>query len=437
MVNGRRTCQFLVFSGLLLAALPAGAQTLVEQMSNTFLNFVVLAKTPDNRNIAAHTPVFVNDPNVVGVTTLMNQVSNQLGAQVSTFPLGSSSGGFTYSFEPSTGTFARSTDTFGPAFAERAATLGKGKVSFGMNYVHASYKSLDGLDLQNGDVKFELLHQELTPPSYVSGDVIQAALDLKLSNDTAAFAVNYGATNKLDLGIAIPLVRVAMDLTFNAKILDLATHISSPSTHVFANGQKSQAFSATGSASGVGDIVLLAKYNLMQQQGNGLAVGVDITLPTGDADNMLGTGATLTKVALIGSRGGRLSPHVNLGFTAASGGTGISNQVNYIGGVEYAVNPKTTLVGDFVGRTLTDSTRFNAISFPHAYRDGSDTAPLQVAQLPTIAADSGSLSTALGAVGVKFNPTGSLLISAHVLLPMNNAGLKSRPAPVVGFEYAF
>ena len=99
-----------------------------------------------------------------------------------------------------------------------------------MNYLHSRYDSLDGKDLENGEIKFNLLHQPLTPPSYVEGDVIQAALNLKLKSDTTAIFFNYGVTNRFDLGLAVPIVHVAMDLTYNAAILDFATSTVSPTT---------------------------------------------------------------------------------------------------------------------------------------------------------------------------------------------------------------
>jgi hypothetical protein len=38
---------------------------------------------------------------------------------------------------------------------------------------------------------------------------------------------------------------------------------------------------------------------------------------------------------------------------------------------------------------------------------------------------------------VKFNPVGNLLISASVLFPLSNAGLRSRVTTVIGLDYAF
>jgi hypothetical protein len=430
----------LLCVGSSLLARDAGAQTtgtgLLNQMYNLFVQSVILSKTPAGNGVVAHTPVFLNDPTVLSTTALVSQVSQQIGSQISVFPLGSSSGGFTYVYDATLGTFSRTTDTFGPAFAERAVTSGRGKFAFGMNYVHASYNSLDGKDLQNGDIKFILFHQKLTPPSFVEGDVIQAALGMNLKSDTTAFLFNYGVTDRFDVGLAIPLVHVSMNLTYHAAILDFATHVVSPSTHLFGNGSKTADFAQQGSASGVGDIVVRGKYDLLGNPASGLAAAIDLHLPSGKSDDMLGAGGAQAEVYLIGSGkvGRNLSPHFNLGYTAAK--SGLSNQVNYVGGVEIGVSPRVTVDADLVGRTFTNVLRINDVSIPHSFQQGQSAA-IETTTLQTIAVSSGNLTSGLGAVGVKLNPWRNLLVSGQVLFPLNNAGLVSHVSPVVGFSYDF
>ena len=48
-----------------------------------------------------------------------------------------------------------------------------------------------------------------------------------------------------------------------------------------------------------------------------------------------------------------------------------------------------------------------------------------------------ALHVALGTVGAKFNPFGSLLVSANVIVPMTRSGLRSRVGTVVGVDWAF
>jgi hypothetical protein len=418
----------------------ASAQTsLVDLMSNLFLQNIVLAKTPAGVGIATHVPNF-SDPTVVATTGLINQVSQQLGLGVSTFPLGSSAGGFTYGYDPALGTFSRTTPTFGPAFAERAATVGKGKVSFGMNYVHASYDTLDGESLQNGAIKFNLLHQVLNPPSYVQGDVIQASLSMNLVTDTTAFFVNYGVSDRLDIALAVPIVRVNMDLTYHAAILDFATHVVSPTTHTFADGSKAKDFTSSGSASGVGDVIVRAKYGLSKSGPVGTAVGLDVRLKTGDKNNMLGSGVTQTELFMIlsGNAGDRLAPHANVGYTFAGGNsvTNVSDQFNYVGGLELNITPRVTVVGDLVGRRFRNALRLSDTTTPHTFQQGPN-AVTETTMLETAAVTPDSLSSVLGTAGVKFNPWRNLLVSAHLLFPLNDAGLRSKVTPVVGFDYSF
>jgi len=49
----------------------------------------------------------------------------------------------------------------------------------------------------------------------------------------------------------------------------------------------------------------------------------------------------------------------------------------------------------------------------------------------------GNLNLLYGTAGVKVNPTGNLLISASVLFPLTDAGLKNRLTTIIGMEYAF
>ena len=49
----------------------------------------------------------------------------------------------------------------------------------------------------------------------------------------------------------------------------------------------------------------------------------------------------------------------------------------------------------------------------------------------------GDLTLLLGTGGVKFNPVGNRLVSAAVLFPINDAGLRSRTTTMVGIDYAF
>ncbi len=406
-------------------------------LNDILLEKIAAAQTPGGKGVLAHTATFGDAQTTLQVQSLIQQVSAEIGEQVSTSPLGSSAGGFTYSFDSETGVFSRSSNGFGPAFADRAVTIGRHKWDFGANYVHASYNKLDGRDLTNGDVKFFLAHQDIG--SYVQGDMVQSALFMTMKTDVFAMFANYGVTNNLDVGVSVPLVRISMNVTNRATILDFATHAVAPDTHVFANGTKTQDFSSQNSAAGIGDVVLRAKYNFYQRTGGGVAAAVDLRLPTGREQDFLGTGTTQAKLfVILSTTAGKFSPHANLGYTISGKGNlfTMADQINYTGGAEYAVSPRVTVVGDVVGRTDRNASRLVDNAILHSFQQGP-TAPVETTTLPAVASIAGNLSSALLAVGTKVNPFQNFLVSAHVLLPVNKAGLTSRFTPVIGFEYTF
>src|SRR5687768_2967508 len=174
------------------------------------------------------------------------QVNQALLTLLSTYPLGSPSGGFTYTIDPALGTLTRSSDSFGPSFAERALTIGRGKVSAGFGYQHAVYDTLEGLNLRSGEVKFYVQHQEccrpgsgprpvpdgsrLTPP--FEGDLIEATLGLELISDTSVVFATYGVSDRFDIGVAVPFVRVELDASILARIERLAT-VQDETVHAF------------------------------------------------------------------------------------------------------------------------------------------------------------------------------------------------------------
>lgn len=417
-------------------ALPtaARAQSLSQLMLSQFLQQIATAKTPGGEGIVAHTGTFSQN-DLSGVTSLVQQVSAQIGAQVSNVPLGSSSGGFTYTYDVARGTFERSTQTFGPAFAERAETIGQGRLSFGMTWQHGRYTSLDGKSLENGDIKFFLPHQTLSPPSFVSGDMIEADVHLRLASDATVLFASYGITNAFDVAVAVPIDHVSMTLTYHATIDDFATHATSPLTHVFLNGAKSEDFTSSGSATGIGDVIVRGKYRLSRGKAQGVALGVDLRLPSGDTANMLGTGATEAEIYVIGSATqGRLAPHVNAGYTVAN--HGISSEFDYVGGLEFDASPKLTIVGDVLGRSFRTATRIVDNPTLHTFQE-SDGGPTEAAILPTIGTQSGGYTSVVATIGAKFNPYRTLLVSAHLVFTLTDAGLKRGVTPVLGFDYAF
>jgi hypothetical protein len=64
------------------------------------------------------------------------QFNVALVSQLTALPLPSPASGFTYAFDSATGTFRRTTRSFGPILSDRAETIGRGQLSVGFNYQH-------------------------------------------------------------------------------------------------------------------------------------------------------------------------------------------------------------------------------------------------------------------------------------------------------------
>jgi hypothetical protein len=464
---------------------PAAAQTappnLAELLPDLILREITLPRpvTAGLSHVAHFSPIDADelDNPAVGVVRSFNTL---MLMQLSTFPLGSPAGGFTYTFDETLGTFRRSTPSFGPVFAERAVTMGRNRFNAGFSYQHTNYRSFEGQDLDGGAIKFYLRHEEccsagagggtggggggsgggggpvVTPndtrfdPPF-EGDLIEAALSMRTKTETAVFSLNYGLTDRWDIGVLVPLVHVKLDADVQATILRLST-AGDPLTHTFeaGNAEATQKnFHLGGSATGLGDVVLRSQYRVLDFAGGGVAGGVDVRLPTGDQNNLLGAGGQTKMFAIVSGGRGRLMQHANIGYTATwgsvpnvgllatlGGETSLPDEINYAVGVELVVESRLTIVGDVLGRSLRDAGRLVVVNKPFQFvtRQGG---PVQTANFDEFDPMRGNLNLTLATVGMKFNPKGNFLISASVLFPVSSSGLKSRVTPVVGVDYAF
>jgi hypothetical protein len=244
---------------------------------------------------------------------------------------------------------------------------------------------------------------------------------------------------------------VSLDAQVVATIMRLATS-SNPNIHTFEAGNPnatSRTISRSGSATGLGDIVLRTKYRFFDLAGGGLAGGADFRLPSGDQDQLLGAGGQ-TRLYLVASAGqGRFAEHVNVGYTIASsdlpslgvggaGTTGVPDEIGFVGGVEFVATPRVTILADVLSRTLRDVGRLSLMQKTFAFQEASGpVTPPRTATFDELEPRGGNLNLVLGAVGVKANVWGDLLLSANVLFPFTDAGLRSRPSISIGLDFAF
>ncbi len=429
---------------LLTLAAPARAQS--QGLAGLLLRFfspsnpVVLQQAPEPFNHAAH---FVSQPNA---QSLLRDLNRGITAQAATFPLGSSSPGFTFTYDAALGVFNRSAESFGPVFSERAITAGKGKFSFGVSYLDADYDRLEGQRLDADSFQLYLTHLDadrngtnLSP--WFEGDIIRADLSLDLRTRTTVVFANYGVSDRLDLGVALPFQQVDLSARIRTGIERLATGSDPFIIHIFDDGTTQREFRESGSAEGLGDVVLRSKWNFVRRPGAAFAVGVDLRLPTGDENDLLGSGATQTKVYLVASGPARrFSPRASVGYTLSSGGSSFTgdlpDEIGYSAGFDAGLHSRVTLTADVLGRTLRNASRLVQVQRTFNYTLRTSPQVLSTTRA-TPEAREGDLSLLLGAAGLKVNPVGRLLVNAGVLFSIGNAGLQDKLTPVFGIDYSF
>lgn len=428
---------------MLSAAAPAHSQGLAGLLLRFFspTNPVVLQPAPEPFNHAAH---FVSQPNA---QQILRQLNAGIASQVSTFPLGSSSPGFTFTYDSALGIFNRSAESFGPVFAERAITAGKGKFSFGVSVLDATYDRFEGQDLRGRDIQLYLTHQDVdgggsSLAPWFEGDIIRADLSLDLQSRTTVVVANYGVSDKIDLGVALPFQQIDLSARIDTSVERLSSGPDPFILHIFSGGSDSAVFREAGSASGLGDAVLRGKYNFLRRSGGALAAGLDLRLPTGDEADLLGTGATQAKLYLIASGPARrFSPRASLGYTFSSGGSDFTgdlpDEINYTAGFDAALHSRVTLTADVLGRTLRNTARLVETTRTFNFTQRLTPTVIQQTTRVTPEGRTGDLNLLVGAAGLKINPVGRLLVSASVLFSIGNAGLQDEITPVFGLDYSF
>lgn len=381
-----------------------------------------------------HTAHFTSD-----FQSNFSQFTTALVSQLVTVPLPSPASGFTFEFDPTLGVFQRSTQSFGPILAERAETIGRGRIAFGNALQRFTFDTIEGVDLGGVPVVFQHISAELLGGRE---DVVATRNSIDATITQFTSFITMGVTDSLDVSVAVPVVDNDFKVVSDATILRLGT--TDPLTHFYSQSDGSvgnrRVFTAIGRASGLGDLTVRLKQGVGERFGGRLAVGLDMRIPTGDANNLLGSGAAgLRPFAAWSTAVENVSPHVNIGYQwngssilggnpAAGVSSDFPDEFGYAAGADVSVNPRVTIAFDLLGRFVIDSSRvvhenFNAL-------DGATV-------LPNVAFIRDSFNSLRGSIGAKMSLRDSLLLDVNMLFSLDTHGLVDRATPLVGIEYAF
>jgi hypothetical protein len=345
------------------------------------------------------------DRDAQAATTTRDTIATFLVQELATLPVSTSSGGFTYRFDSALGTVIRTSDSFGPFYTERSLTAGGNRGSFGIAYQSTRYNSIDGRDLRDGTL--------VSTAAILRGDSQPFDIEtvtLRIRTDTMTFTGNYGITDRVDIGVAIPFVR----LNLQGERVDTY------------RGQTFVQATGSASASGLGDMIARFKYNVYRDGGSGVTIGAETRLPTGDEDNLLGAGEVSITPRFIGSvESEQVGFHGEVGYTIH----GVTRALGYGAALTVAAAPRFTIVGEMLGRRIEGLGRLESTVVPHPRLIGVDTIRL------TGVDETNNRIVAVG--GFKWNVSGTWLVTANVLRPLTDVGLNASWVPTVTFDYSF
>ena len=126
----------------------------------------------------------------------------------------------------------------------------------------------------------------------------------------------YGLTDRLDVGVVLPLVSSHLHGQSFAQIIPFG---GPTAAHFFAGTPENPVLSATrdvdGSSFGVGDVSVRSKFKIHESDKSRVALLGEARFATGAADDLLGAGVFSARgIAVVSGVVGDFSPHANVGY---------------------------------------------------------------------------------------------------------------------------
>src|SRR3989449_1715942 len=435
--------------GLVLVTSSLAAQGLRDKISELFIfsagkDPLFLGGTADPNNPAAiqlHANHFIPAARAEN-GSLISFISNAVSGNVANIPVSATSGGSTFRFEG--GVPVRTSVSPGPVFAERAQTLGRGRVFVGANVNHLHFATLRGVSLNGIEMTFT--HENVTGPvcdsivgasctpygvPMLENDVIAVRLVLDLDMTVTSFFMSFGLMDRVDIGVVLPIVSTSLRGTSDAQIFPFG---GTTAQHFFggtpANPQLSTSRFVDGSATGIGDIAARVKVSVTQTERTTFAVLGDIRVPTGSEDDLLGSGDVAARgLGILSARFGAFSPHANIGYLFRSGDLQNSAVLATVG-FDHVMAPWATMAVDLVSELQVGESKLRLpgiVTYDLPFRR-----TLDPTNIPRQRDDQTNAS-----FGFKFATGSGVMLIANTLWPLNRGGLRPNVLWTAGLEDNF
>jgi hypothetical protein len=413
------------------------SQTLKQQINNMFEEVLHLNLSPGQHG-EHFLPI-----KVASSQALINSMNNFIGTSVASFPLSSSTAGVTFDF--STGKPVQTSTSFGPIFSERAQTVGGGRINLGFNYTYIQFSRIRGISLD--DLRLTFTHQDVGLPGLGDSpnefDTMDFFMKMNIAASVMAVYFTYGITDRFDIGLALPFTNVQLQTDPLAQINSFTWVSNDSANHYFGGTQTEPVLTKhpaaiNDDATGIGDVAIRAKYNFTREKTVDLSVMLEYRMATGDDDNFLGTGFSVLRTSVIGSKiFDNFAPHLNLAYWKKF--TDMDrDELEFILGYDQKITEWFTLAIDFLGRFELGEP-IASMQFPESVvmkRTVGSTAyisDVSLTNLPNYKHD----DTVDAAFGLKLKLKESFLIISNVFIPLNHSGLRADLVPTMGMEFSF
>lgn len=398
------------------------------------------------------------------VEDAIKPLSQTIGLQVANqIPTFSTSAGFTYEYNPTLEAYERSAKTFGPLFAERAVTLGKGKFNVNASYTWIRFDTFNGKNLDHLVSRVELADLPEGGRRFQgirNADDMLTQLRLRLDIEAQLFDVSftYGILDNLDMNIDIPILRTYAQSGLTDVIpdprcvdagaedcVDLFNEQGGFLTIPEGGRGVNTGGIARATSVGVGDIRLRTKYLALREPVN--AAGLfELILPSGSTSNFQGTGDTRLAASGIVSQDvlDRLELHGQAGFDVDVEDIGRS-QARYIAGLTGQVVSFAAITVDLIGRSeFNPQGRIPSSGRLPEVRNGTfvqtaaelDNPDTKFTGRPYFV-DIKRADVLNLAFGAKFAVGQNTIVFATALVPLNDDGLRAQFVPTFGIESTF
>ncbi len=370
---------------------------------------------------------------------LLNFFNSAIAANIANFPLSGTVSSKTVKFV--NGIPTPTSRSFGPIFAERAQTIGRGRLNAGFSYSRLRFSEIRGVSLEDVEMNFVHRNSDFAGCDTIFGDdcslygvprfendLMTLSLDLDVDADVFAFFGTFGLTDWLDISVAIPVV----DLSLRGKSVAAITPSTDPAFHFFGGTQDDPILTATsqtfGDASGIGDIAARLKVMVVSGENWDFGFLAEVRAPTGDEEDFLGTGEwNAGGIAIISGTFSDFSPHANVGYQYR-GSDLDQDEVKIFAGFDHRLAEWVTLAVDFLGNFKVGD---QELTFPGTVTyEAPFERDLRVTNIPNSRDDRLD-----GSFGFKFQTEGGLIVVTNVLIPLNDGGMRADWTPSLGLEY--